>query len=70
MPNERGRITAAKSELLMRQLNKKFGKISNQISRQFDYLSATDLDSLAEAVLDFNNLDDLVSWLESKIGSN
>ncbi len=67
LQDERGRITAAKSELLMRLLNKRFGEISNEISRQFDYLSTTDLDSLAEAVLDFNNLDDLLSWLEERI---
>ncbi|NEP80639.1 MAG: Rpn family recombination-promoting nuclease/putative transposase, partial [Okeania sp. SIO3B3] len=66
LQDERGRITAAKSELLMRLLNKRFGEISNQISRQFDYLSATDLDNLAEAVLDFNNLEDLLIWLEEK----
>lgn len=70
LQDERGRITAAKSELLMRLLNKRFGEISHQISRQFDYLSATDLDSLAEAILDFNNLEDLLIWLESKRGSS
>ncbi|WP_365672576.1 DUF4351 domain-containing protein [Okeania sp. SIO3I5] len=67
LQDERGRITAAKSEVLRRQLNKRFGKISQEITRQFDYLSANDLDDLAEAILDFNNLDDLLSWLEDRI---
>ena len=67
LQDERGRINAAKLEVLMRLLNKRFGEISQEITRQFDYLSDTDFDDLAEAVLDFNNLDDLVSWLEERI---
>jgi len=51
----------------MRQLNKRFGEIYQEITRQFDYLSATDLDDLAEDILDFNNFDDLLSWFEERI---
>ncbi|NES08177.1 MAG: Rpn family recombination-promoting nuclease/putative transposase [Okeania sp. SIO2F4] len=67
LQDERGRINAAKLEVLMRILNKQFGEISQEITRQFDYLSDTDFDDLAEAVLDFNNLDDLLSWLKERI---
>ncbi len=67
LQDERGRINAAKLEVLMRILNKQFGEIYQEITRQFNYLSDTDFDDLAEAVLDFNNLDDLLSWLEERI---
>ncbi|MGD1698858.1 DUF4351 domain-containing protein [Dapis sp. BLCC M229] len=67
LQDDRGRINAAKLEVLMRILNKQFGEISQEITRQFDYLSDTDFDDLAEAILDFNNLDDLLSWLEERI---
>ncbi len=48
---------------ILRQLNCKFGTLSPQMVSQISSLPIERLDDLAEAVLDFQTLDDLVRWL-------
>ncbi|WP_375340103.1 DUF4351 domain-containing protein [Okeania sp. KiyG1] len=50
----------------MRQLKKRFGEIPEAISSQIEDLSVADLDNLGEDFLDFNNLEDLLSWLQER----
>lgn len=50
----------------MRQLKKRFGEIPVTISSQVEDLSIEDLESLGEDFLDFNSLEDLLSWLEKR----
>ncbi|MEL7034404.1 MAG: Rpn family recombination-promoting nuclease/putative transposase [Cyanobacteria bacterium J06592_8] len=62
----RGRLQAAIA-LIMRQLKKQFGEIPTAISSQVEDLSIEDLERLGEDFLDFNNLEDLESWLQEAL---
>ena len=68
MQDERGRITYAeqqgKLELIMRLIKKRFGEIPEAIISQIEDLYVENLDNLGEDFLDFNNLEDLLSWLQ------
>ncbi|MDY7008855.1 MAG: Rpn family recombination-promoting nuclease/putative transposase [Cyanobacteriota bacterium] len=70
MQDERGRITYAEQQgklrLIMRLIKKRFGEIPEAISSQIEDLSVADLDNLGEDFLDFNNLEDLLSWLQER----
>jgi len=57
---ERGRVRT-----LQRQLNRKFGQISFELEERINGLSVAKLDDLAEAILDFDSVHDLESWLKS-----
>jgi predicted transposase YdaD len=49
--------------LIMRQLARRIGVIDSQLEQQICSLSITQLEDLAEALLDFSNQTDLTSWL-------
>ena len=82
MQDERGRITYAeqqgeqrgeqkgqqkgRAQLVIRQLKKRFGEIPEAIISQIEDLSVADLDNLGEDFLDFNSLEDLLSWLQER----
>jgi predicted transposase YdaD len=51
-------------KLVLRILAKKFREVPTQLSRQIEDLSLQNLEALADALLDFDSLDDLVSWLQ------
>ncbi|MFB2897555.1 Rpn family recombination-promoting nuclease/putative transposase [Aerosakkonemataceae cyanobacterium BLCC-F50] len=83
LQDEKGRLTYAKEEgreegrkegeqqgksrLIIRQLKKRFGEISEAITSQIENLSIQYLESLGEDFLDFNSLSDLERWLERRI---
>lgn len=48
---------------IIRQLNRRFGEIDILLVNRIKMLTIEKLDDLADALLDFSNLDDLVSWL-------
>ena len=50
---------------ILRLLNHKFGKISEQITTKIESLETTQLDSLTEELLNFQTIDDLISWLNT-----
>ncbi|MFM6320170.1 MAG: DUF4351 domain-containing protein [Dolichospermum sp.] len=50
--------------LVMRQLSRRFGDIDNQIILQIRQLEISQLELLAESLLDFTNIDDLTNWLK------
>ncbi len=50
-------------QTILRQLNRKFGTLSPQLISQISDLPIEQLDALADAVLDFQKLDDFVQWL-------
>ncbi len=52
-----------KLRTILRILNRKFGTLSPELTNQITSLSIERLDDLADAVLDFQTLDDLVRWL-------
>lgn len=52
---------------LLRQLNRRIGAINPQLQTQIQNLEVAQLDQLSEALLDFSNEADLVSWLDNQV---
>ena len=59
-------IAEGEANLILRQLDKRFGKISFDLTERIRQLSLEKLDSLGESLLDFESIADLVSWLNSQ----
>ena len=59
---------AKKGELaiILRQLGSRLGSLTTQQQRQIERLSAADLGTLGEALLDFADAEDLDGWLRDK----
>ncbi len=51
--------------LMMRQLTRRFGNLNQNIQTQIDNLSLTKLEDLGESLLDFQSINDLISWLNN-----
>jgi heme oxygenase len=49
--------------LVLKQLNRKLGNLSTQLQSRVSALSIDNIESLGEALLDFNSIADLESWL-------
>jgi predicted transposase YdaD len=49
--------------LVLKQLNRKLGNLSTQLQSEVSALSIDNIESLGEALLDFNSIADLESWL-------
>ena len=50
--------------LVLRQLNRRVGEISPELQAKVEALSLEQVEALAEALLDFSRVEDLVSWLD------
>jgi predicted transposase YdaD len=53
-------------KLIIRQLTKRFGELSEEIRQQISGLPMPVLENLADALLDFNSLADLQTWLQAQ----
>lgn len=53
-------------KLISRQLNRRFGEIDSQLIERVRRLSAEQLENLGEALLDFSEVADLVTWLDQQ----
>jgi Domain of unknown function (DUF4351) len=62
---EGGAIRQARS-LLLRMLDRKLGSIPDQTLAQVNTLSIARLDCLGDALLDFESMDDLTTWLDDQ----
>ncbi|MEQ9013147.1 MAG: DUF4351 domain-containing protein, partial [Marinovum algicola] len=62
---EEGRLTEAIA-LVMRLLKKRFGEIPVAITSQVEGLPLSELETLTEDIFDFQNLENLSSWLERR----
>lgn len=51
-------------KVVLRQLNRRIGAIPQDLIAQIQELPVEQIESLGEALLDFQSLSDLVSWLE------
>ena len=51
---------------IIRQLNRRFGEIYSSLTDRIRVLSVEKLDDLAEALLDFSEVADLVTWLDQQ----
>ncbi len=47
----------------MRQLRRRFGTVSPDITARLDHFSPEQLDDLGEALLDFDTVADLEQWM-------
>ncbi len=52
--------------MLLRQLNRRIGGISAELSAKLSSLSLENLENLGEALLDFQSVEDLEQWLENE----
>jgi predicted transposase/invertase (TIGR01784 family) len=52
--------------LILRQLKRKFGFLDQELRSQVEQLSTTQLESLAEAILDFDRIENLETWLQNQ----
>ena len=53
------------SAILLRQLTRKFGKVSVRTKSQVSKLSVAQLENLAEAIFDLQTIADLNAWLKT-----
>ena len=56
-------IERGERSLITRQLNRRFGSLTQGIQAQVEALPLKQLESLGEALLDFTSLADLENWL-------
>ena len=54
--------------LILRFLNRRLGQLDDSVIEQVQQLSISQLENLAEALLDFANLADLTRWLQEHSG--
>ncbi|WP_310490293.1 DUF4351 domain-containing protein [Chamaesiphon sp. VAR_69_metabat_338] len=59
-----GRRKGAKS-LILRLLNRRVGNVSSEVEVRVKALTLTQLEDLGEALLDFGQMSDLMSWLDA-----
>ena len=52
--------------LIKRQLRRRFGELSSGLEQQLQTLSVSQLEDLAEALLDFSDVNDLTRWLDNQ----
>jgi predicted transposase YdaD len=57
-------LAEGESNLVLRLLNRRIGEIPHDLAEQIRELPVEEIESLGEALLDFQSLSDLVSWLE------
>jgi predicted transposase YdaD len=55
------------ANLVIRQLNRRLGQVSSNFEGKIRQLSVEQLESLGEALLDFESESDLVNWLEREL---
>ena len=56
--------------MVMRQLKHKFGDINSDVEAQIQKLSSPQLEDLSEALLDFEKVEDLTTWLSNLSSSS
>jgi len=54
----------AEANLVLRQLKRRFGELDSNLVEQIQTLNVSELEALAEALLDFATVADLESWLQ------
>ena len=53
--------------LLLRQLSRRFGKMSDRRIQMINQLSLEQLEDLGEALLDFSDIAELENWIKSRL---
>ncbi|WP_414586293.1 DUF4351 domain-containing protein [Scytonema sp. PCC 10023] len=52
-------------DIVLRQLQRRVGELSQEVKKQVQALSLEDLEALGEALLDFTAMGDLLNWLQA-----
>ncbi len=63
-------IQQGQASMVMRLLKHKFGEINSDIEAQIQKLSSPQLEDLSEALLDFEKVEDLTTWLSNLLSSS
>ena len=58
-------IQQGQATMVLLQLKHKFGEINPDVEAQIQQLSSPQLKDLSEALLDFEQLEDLTAWLRT-----
>ena len=56
-------IQQGQASMVMRLLKHKFGEIDSDVEAKIQKLSSPQLEDLSEALLDFEQVSDLIAWL-------
>uniref|UniRef100_UPI00260E8CB2 DUF4351 domain-containing protein n=1 Tax=uncultured Thermosynechococcus sp. TaxID=436945 RepID=UPI00260E8CB2 len=56
-------LQQGEAAVVLRQLRRRFGNVPCELEEEIQQLSVAQLEALAEALLDFTDLGELVSWL-------
>lgn len=56
-------------KMISRQIKKRFGDVNDSLITQIRDLSADDLEDLGEALFDFSEIGDLITWLNQKVSN-
>ncbi|MEA5536115.1 DUF4351 domain-containing protein [Crocosphaera sp. XPORK-15E] len=62
---ERG-IGQGEQRIIKRQLKRRFNNISATLESRINSLSSEQIENLADAIFDFQSLEDLTNWLEQQ----
>ena len=52
--------------LVQRLLTRRWGSLPREVEQRLENLSTSQLEDLVEALLEFNDFDDLTRWLETR----
>ncbi len=63
---ERGKQEGGQT-IIVRQLQRRVGELSQEVKKQVQALSQEDLEALGEALLDFTAMSDLLNWLQAHL---
>ncbi|MBW4643021.1 MAG: DUF4351 domain-containing protein [Goleter apudmare HA4340-LM2] len=63
---ERAKQEEGQQDLIIRQLNRRFGEIDSALVERIRELSIEQLEGLGEALLDFSVVADLETWLNEQ----
>ena len=58
-------IQQGQASMVLLQLKHKFGEINPDVEAQIQQLDSPQLEDLSEALLDFEQLEDLTAWLRT-----
>lgn len=59
-------VVKGERKIALRQLERRFGKLSPAVRRQIERLAVAQLEELCEALLDFKTQRDMVAWFKQQ----
>jgi hypothetical protein len=60
-------VLKGRQDIVLRQLNRRVGNVSNELQLQIKSLSLVQLEELGEGLLDFTSVEDLENWMNQMI---